>query len=171
MPASSSTLIRSDTTPDEASDFGIASTLLPIRLVLLWGEALAGAVFLRQTSSPLHGPETLGDRLNEPETAFLPIAVGGRVEVVRLGAVAYVEHRAELPEIDRLRELGASAEPVAIELMTGETLEGELLALARPERSRLSDILNRGETFVSLATPGRTLYVNRDAMARVRGRG
>lgn len=170
MPASSSTLIRTDAAPDEASAFGIASTLLPIRLVLLWGEALAGAVFLRQTSSPLHGPETLGDRLNEPESAFLPIAVGGRVEVVRLGAVAYVEHRAELPEIDRLRELGAAAEPVAIELMTGETLEGKLLALAPPERSRLSDILNRGETFVPLAAPGRTLYVNRDAIARARGR-
>jgi hypothetical protein len=55
--------------------------------------------------------------------------------------------------------------------MTGEVLEEELLALAPPERCRLSDILNRGETFVPLAAPGRTLYVHRDAMARIRGRG
>ena len=156
--------------PEEPAGFGIASTLLPVRLVLQWGESVSGALFLRKAPSPQREPETVGARLNEPDAQFLPFAAAGRVELVRLAAVAYLEHAGELPEVARLRELGAAAEPVEIELLTGETVEGELLAIARPDRRRLSDLLNRGETFLPLVSSGRVLFVNRDAMARVRGR-
>jgi hypothetical protein len=69
-----------------------------------------------------------------------------------------VEHPGELPEIARLRALGAAAHPVEVELTTGELLHGELLAIAPPDRRRLSDLLNRGETFLPLVDAGRTFY-------------
>lgn len=165
-----SSITQFPTEPAAPAPFGIASSLLPVRLVFQWGEGLTGALFLRKTASPQREAETVGERLNEPDTQFLPFAAAGRVELVRLAALAFLEHPDELPEIARLRELGAAAEPVEIELMTGETLEGELLAMAPPDRRRLSDLLNQGETFLPLVSSGRTLYVNRDAMARVRGR-
>jgi hypothetical protein len=170
MSHSSTALIPSERPPEELAAFGIASTLLPVRLFLQSGATAAGAVFLRKIPSADRETESLGARLNEPGVAFLPFAAGGRVELVRLAAVAYVELLDEAPEIARLHALGAATEPVEIELANGESLAGDLIAIAPPGRRRLSDLLNRGETFLPLAAPGRTLFVNRDAIVRVLGR-
>jgi hypothetical protein len=151
----------------------MAATLLAVRLVLQWGEGLAGVLHLRDTPSPSGEREGLGARLNEPGAPFLPFSPAGpgrRLELVHRNAVAYVEHPGELPEIARLRALGAAAHPVEVELTTGELLHGELLAIAPPDRRRLSDLLNQGETFLPLVDAGRTFYVHRDAVARVRDR-
>lgn len=160
-------------TTSERTAFGIASSRLPVRLVLEWGEAVAGVLHLRDTPAPSGEPEGLGARLNEPGAPFLPFSPAGPdrgLELVHRAAVAYVEHPGELPEVARLRELGAAAHAVEVELTTGELLRGELLAIGPPDRRRLSDLLNRGETFLPLADGERTLYVHRDAMARVRSR-
>lgn len=149
--------------------FEIASNLLPLRLVLQWGEARVGGLFLRETHTAHGEPESVGGRLNEPDTRFVPFSVHGSVELVRLGAVAYVEHLGELPEVVRLLETGAQSQEVAVELTTGEVIHGEILAHAPPERARLSDVLNQCEPFFPLLSQGSTLYVNRDAVAAVRG--
>lgn len=148
--------------------FEIESNLLPVRLVLQWGEALTGSLFLRDTPAPSGEPEGLGARLNERGTHFVPFDREGRVEFVRLGSVGYVEHPAELPEVRRLRELGARAEPVVLDLVTGELLRGGLLEIGPPEHRRLSDLLNRADRFLLLVTPDRTVYVARSAITRVR---
>lgn len=151
-----------------SNSYAIASNLLPVLLVLEWGEALTGNLFLRDTPSPSRDPENLGTRLNEPGTHFVPFERDGRVEFVRLGSVSYVEHPAELPEVRRLRELGARSEPVEVDLATGELLRGDLLDIAPPEHCRLSDLLNQADRFLLLASPGTTVYVARAAITRVR---
>ena len=172
MSASSTISTTSDRSVHRAPAFGISATLLPVRLVLQWGEGVAGCLHLRDTPSPSGEREGLGARLNEPEASFLPFSPAGPgrgVELVNRATVAYVEHPGLLPEVARLRELGAAVHRVEIELTTGETLRGDLLAVAPPDRSRLSDLLNRGEAFLPLEDGGRTLFVHRDAIARVRG--
>lgn len=173
MSASSTISTTSDLSAHRAPAFGIAATLLPVRLVFQWGEAVAGVLHLRDTPGPSGEREGLGARLNEPGAPFLPFSPAGagrRLQLVHRNAVAYVEHPGELPEIARLRALGAVAHAVEVDLTTGELLQGELLAIAPPDRRRLSDVLNQGETFLSLVDAGRTLYLHRDAVARVRSR-
>jgi hypothetical protein len=151
--------------------FGIVSNLLPVRLILLWGEGRAGALFLRDAHAPTGEPESVGARLNDPDTRFLPLSVHGVIELVRLGALACVECMGEPPEVTRLVENGARREPVSVELMTGEVIRGDLLAYAPPTRARLSDLLNQAERFFLLAREGRAVYVNREAVATVRAGG
>lgn len=171
MSASSSTSTTSDLGAPRGTAFGIASSLLPVRLIFLWGEAIDAALYLRDTASPSGDREGLGVRLNEPEVSFLPFSTESRTELVRVAAVAYVEHPDKLPEVTQLERLGAIAHPVETELMTGEILRGELLGFGSPDRPRLSDLLNSEDTFLPFLAGERTLYVNRDAMARVRGLG
>lgn len=151
-----------------ARSFGIVSNLVPVRLILMWGEARVGSLFLRELHTVSGEPESVGGRLNDPELRFVPFSVGGSVELVNLAAVACLEHEGELPEVSRLLETAAKREPVAIELMTGEVIHGELLAHAPPERARLSDLLNQGQRFFPLLSGDRTLYVNPDAVVAVR---
>ena len=87
---------------------------------------------------------------------------------MRIASVIYFECPPDLPEIAGLRAVGAQAEPVEIELVTGELARGALLCLAPPNRRRLSDLLNASDPFLLLIDARRALYVNRDAIARVR---
>lgn len=168
MSLSSSSSTASSRPAHAAPSFGIVSNLIPVRFILQWGEARPGGLFLRELHMATGQPESVGGRLNDPDVQFVPFSVHGTVELVRLGAVAYLEHLGELPEIERLLDTGARREAVAIELMTGELIRGELLAYAPPERARLSDVLNQPERFFPVLAQGRTLYVNRDAVTTVR---
>ncbi len=149
------------------SAFGIVSTPFAARLALRTGASLAGELLLRQTTTANHRDETLGARLNESGDAFLPLEVDGGVELVRLSSVAYLECPPDLPEVAGLKSLGAQAEAVEIELVTGELACGSLLCLAPPHRRRLSDLLNAADPFLLLVAAERTMYVNRDAIVRV----
>lgn len=62
----------------------------------------------------------------------------------------------------------AGAHPQELELTTGEQLRGDLLGFASRDRPRLSDLLNSGDAFLPLLAAGRTLYVNLEAIGRVR---
>ncbi len=115
--------------------------------------------------------ETLDDRLNDLSTSFLPAEVDGKMEMLHLSWIHYVELDAELPEIARLDQLGAMRENVAIRLVSGEELRGEVIYILPPERRRLSDLLNsRDWRFLLLVGDGKAYYVNRDAVASVRQR-
>lgn len=168
MSHSSSTSTVSDRPVDAAPPFGIASNLVPVRILLQWGEARTGALFLRELHTATGEPESVGGRLNDPELRFAPFSVHGTVELIRLDAVACLEYAGVLPEVERLLATGARRETVVVELMTGEVIRGEIVAHAPPERARLSDVLNGSERFLPMLSDDRTLYVNRDAIATVR---
>ena len=127
-------------------------------------------VFFLHTVSPhLFATETVADRLNDPDTRFLPSEVDGRTELIRLSSLSYVEVHGLAPEIGRLEEIGAARTPVELELDCGISLAGELVYEAPPTTNRVSDLLNaRATRFLLLATGERTLFVRRDAVSRVR---
>ncbi len=153
------------------SPFGIDASPLATRLALRTGASVAGELLLRRTTTATYSDETLGARLNESGDAFLPLDVGSGVELVRLSSVVYFECPPGLPEVDSLRGIGAQSELVEIELVNGEHARGALLCLAPPNRRRLSDLLNASDPFLLLVDSTRTLYVNRDAITRVRSLG
>lgn len=127
-------------------------------------------VFFVHTVSPhLFAAETVADRLNDPETSFLPCEAEGHTELVRLSSLCYVEIHGLAPEIERLEEIGAARTRVELELDCGDSLAGELVYETPPTTDRVSDLLNsRATRFVLLADGDRTLFVRRDAIARVR---
>jgi hypothetical protein len=125
--------------------------------------------FLHTVSPHLFAAETVADRLNDPEAVFLPCETGGRTELIRLSSLSYVEIHGLAPEIERLRETGAIRAKVELELDCGDSLTGELVYEAPPTTSRVSDLLNsRATRFLFLSAGERTLFVRRDAVARVR---
>ncbi len=126
-------------------------------------------VFFLHTVSPhLFATETVADRLNDPETSFLPCEVEGRTELVRLSSLSYVEIHGLAPEVERLQEIGAARTRVELELDCGDSLAGELVYEAPSTTDRVSDLLNsRATRFLLLASGDRTLFVRREAVARV----
>ena len=132
------------------------------------GRKSAATFFLHTVSPHLFATETVADRLNDPETSFLPCEIGGRTELIRLGGLSYVEIHGLAPEIERLEEIGAARSAVELALGCGETLSGELVYEAPVTTDRVSDLLNsRATRFLLLASKGRTLFVHRDAITRV----
>ena len=133
------------------------------------GRSSEVAFFVHTVSPHLFASETVADRLNDPETRFLPCEVAGRTELVRLSALSYVEIQGLVPEIERLEEIGAAHSDVELELDCGAALAGQLIYEAPPNTDRVSDLLNeRATRFLLLASGNRTLFVRRDAIARVR---
>jgi hypothetical protein len=141
---------------------------LPVRLHTTDGRAFGAEVFLH-TVGELGRPETLGDRLNDPHLRFLPCRIDGRVELVHLERLAWVEALAPLPEVAWLSEVGAVQQPVEVDLADGPTLQGTLVYSRPPGSQRVSDLLNAGEArFLLLLDGSRSLYVRRDQLLRVR---
>lgn len=125
--------------------------------------------FLHAVSRRRFDTETVADRLNDPETRFLPCEVEGRTELIRLSSLSYVEIHGMAPEMERLQETGGVRAKVELDLECGDSLAGELLYEAPPNTDRVSDLLNSfSNRFLLLASGERTLFVRRDAIARVR---
>ena len=133
------------------------------------GRAREIVFFLHTVSPHLFATETVADRLNDPDTRFLPCEIEGRTELIRLSSLSYVEVHGLAPEMERLQEIGAVHSDVELELDCGDSLAGEMLYEAPPNTDRVSDLLNsRATRFLLLAIGDRTLFVRRDAVSRVR---
>jgi len=142
---------------------------LAVRLVTLDGRGTESFVFLHTTSGRHRGPETLGERLGDGDTRFLPCETAGGVELVNLDQVAYLECARGLPEVTELDELSSFRAFAAVELQTGERLTGELRYRLPAFSCRVSDLLNAAEErFLLLTAPHHAWYVNRRAVMRVR---
>ena len=150
----------------------LAVTVKPVavRVTDSRGETLDAEIFLHADSGHHPGPETLGDRLNDPEGRFMPCRIDGEIQLLHLDRVAWVEQDDLASEAAELEEMEAGRTPAELILVTGETLRGDFLYLMPEERSRPSDALNRSTTpFLLLLTPTEaTRWVHRAAIARVR---
>jgi hypothetical protein len=136
---------------------------------VLWnGESMAISFYLRLASALGMGRETLGERLNDAGTRFLPCKTENRVEILNLNWISYIRVAGILPEIAQLEEIGAARQRAKVVLQSGYFLEGEFLCVLPTERSRLSDFLNLGsERFLLFLAPAAVLYINRDSIVRV----
>ena len=142
---------------------------IPTRLMDVRGEAINGLMFLHTVSDHGHQPETVRDRLNDPDSRFLPIQIDGKIELVQLAKVAYFEVRGNLPEIDALKAVGATVSGVTLLLTTGEELSGRLQYEARPGSNRVLDLLNSKDSrFLVLLDDERVLFVSRDSILRAK---
>ncbi len=149
-----------------SSELAVAVQRRNARLVSCDGSEEQVELFLHSTSSRGPRPETVLERLNALEGEFLPCEVQGRVVLFNLLWIAYVECPSEVRP-----DLGESEKRLKVEfdLVSGETLHGELPYVARPGRARVSDLLNStGDRFLRLVTGSMDRYVRREAILRVR---
>lgn len=139
-----------------------------LRIVDRKGAESRGAMFLH-TVGDGGRPESVDDRLNDPEARFVPIRFEHGVELLQLGWIAYAALAGRSPEVAASDSVGAQHAQVELELVSGERLAGELVYARPPGSARVSDLLNgKGERFLMLLTADETLFVNRDAIARAR---
>ncbi len=137
--------------------------------IILWSaEALAASFYLRLSSASGMGRETLGERLNDPGTRFIPCKVGDRIELLNLDWISFIRVEGQVPEIAQREELGAIRQSAKIAVQSGYLLEGELLYVLPHARARLSDLLNFStDRFLLFLAPAAVLYVNRESIVRV----
>lgn len=139
------------------------------RLVDAGGSSHEVVFFLHTVRKHDYRHESLADRLNDRAAGFVPCEIEGRVELVQIDWIAYVELEGRMPEFDRLVEEGAFRTEVEIDLVTDETLRGSLVYEAPIDNSRISDLLNsRAERFLALQGDGHSRLVRCGAIARLR---
>lgn len=150
------------------SEYALEVCRRPARLAGFDGSAAEALLFLRAASPRGPRSETVLERLNDLDGDFLPCELDGEMVLVNLSWIAYVEVDTG-PGDEQTAERGLRRAPVAIDLVSGETLDGELVYVAHPGRARVSDVLNAAsERFVRLAAPGCERYVRRAAILRAR---
>lgn len=136
--------------------------------VTFWnGKALSCSFYLRLAGAAANR-ETLGERLNDPQTRFLACKVDERVELVSLKAISFIRVAGTLPEVEAQEQLGAVRQPARVTLASGYSLTGEFLSIMPSARARLSDLLNLAdEQFLLFLGSNATLYLQRDSIVRV----
>jgi hypothetical protein len=147
------------------SELAVAIQRRKARLVGCDGSGAEVVLFLHSSSSRGPRPETVLERLNALEGEFLPCELQGSVVLINLLWVAYVEAAAEpLETQDGEKRIG-----IGLDLVSGESFQGELVYVPRPGRARVSDLLNSSsERFLKvLLSPSTVRYVRREAILRV----
>jgi hypothetical protein len=137
--------------------------------VILWsGESITTSFYLRMASAVVAGRETLGERLNDPATRFLPCKIEDKVELLNLKWISYIRVSGILPEVMQLEEVGAVRQRAQVVVQSGYVLEGEFLYVLPHTRCRVSDLLNTSDDrFLLFLAPAAALYLNRDTIVRV----
>ena len=130
------------------------------------GEPQAGAFFLRPKGA---GWESMGHRLEDPETKFIPVEFDGLMNFVNLNAIDYIEFfDRDQPDARRASDLGAIEIAAHLTMRTGEEMEGTLIHMVAPGRERLSDVLNDEGRFFIVMMGESVRFVRRARVARVR---
>jgi hypothetical protein len=137
--------------------------------VILWsGESITASFYLRLASASGVGRETLGERLNDPGTRFIPCKADERVELLNLDWISYIRVAGAIPEVAQREQLGATRQWARIAMQSGYLLEGQFLCVLPSARARLSDLLNVStERFLLFLAPAAALYINRKSIVRI----
>lgn len=148
------------------SDWG-TTTRVPAVVTLRSGDALPGHLHVLDDFHAGGGPETPLEMLNRPD-GFFPLTLDdGTAFFVSKAQVATVV--VEWPqEGDAVPETLGRKVALRVALSTGEEIEGEVVILAPPGRSRALDYLNQMEPFFQLETVRGPRLVNRDFVQVVR---
>ena len=148
--------------------YRIAVSRVQVTLISRTGSRRRVDIFLRMPQTQAKQQESLGDRLNHPDTRFIPVEIENTVELYSLTNIAYIEVSGALPEVEDIVNLGGSREPATVVLMDGHALEGDFIYARPHNQSRVSDLLNLGDDFMLLYDGELSRYINRNAIARVR---
>jgi DNA-binding response OmpR family regulator len=133
------------------------------------GATFEAALFLHLNAEAHDGPETVLDRLNDPDL-FLTLSIGGENPVLFLNKIQLVrtdvspeDHPPENAE--RLER--ASVERIRVQLINGEQLTGTVLIEAPTGRRRLSDFLNTQPGFLPLQGPEHIHLLHKRFISRI----
>jgi hypothetical protein len=132
-------------------------------------ETVEGFVFVAEFSEHTRGAERVGEILNHP-SAFLPVRdlrddriyLYNKASIVVLTVLEPNRREWEIEELEF-----SPAEKVDITLANGETLSGITYLDPRREQSRVSDLLNRPDSFVVLVREEGVTYVSKRFIVRV----
>ncbi len=149
-------------------DYAIDVTRTQIHLKTLDGEEIDATVFVHPVGHADYRPESVGDRLNDPDTRFIPCEINGVSQLVRLSSISYAVMTEPVPEVASLKTVGATLSQVELWLKSGDRLQGALIYEATRGEERVSDMLNRTSNRFLVLMDGQTTYfVLRDAVDRV----
>lgn len=119
------------------------------------GMSFQGTLSLHLNAEKHQGPETILDRLNDPNL-FIPLRVLGDVPVVFLNKIQIVRvdvsHEEGTP-VDLEHVVEADIQHIKVQLINGELLQGTVRIEGPSERWRLSDFLNTQPAFLPLIGP------------------
>ena len=160
--------------PESEPDLTVPVRPVPLTLWTIDGAKLDGKVFLRLHVESHAGPETVQDRLNDPDL-FLTIALPGdtpvvfvnKIQVIRVDVSEDEERPPENPE----SLVGVSIEAIRIQLINGEQLSGIVRIEGPAGKRRLSDFLNTQPAFVPLKGTDRLHLLHKRFIARVMPQG
>lgn len=167
--AQTGAVVRNRLAREMTFSYAIDVTRVPIRLRTLRGEDIEADVFVHPVGHADNRPESVGDRLNDLDTRFLPCEIDGEGQLVRLSSISYVVMSESPPEVESLQTVGATQSQVELWLRSNDRLRGFLLYEAERGEERVSDMLNRADRrFVVLIDGPTTYFVRREAIDRVR---
>jgi CheY-like chemotaxis protein len=133
------------------------------------GMTFQGTLSLHVNAETHQGPETVLDRLNDPNL-FLTLRVPGDVPVVFLNKIQIV--RVDVPPeegtyVDPEHVAEANIQPIKVQLINGEQLQGTVRIEGPAGRRRLSDFLNIQPAFLTLVGPERLHLLQKRFIARI----
>jgi CheY-like chemotaxis protein len=151
---------------------GDLSVPMQLAKATFWTEDKAsfeGTLFLHLTAETHDGPETILDRLNQPDL-FMVLGVAEEGPVVILNKAQIV--RVDLPPEAVQREANdptsvADVEHVRVRLINGDRLDGTVRVEGPVGRQRLSELLNAQPAFVPLQGPARLHLLQKRFISRV----
>jgi CheY-like chemotaxis protein len=169
-PAPAAEAAKSATKGREAE--GDLSVPMQLERATFWTEDEAtfeGSLFLHLSAESHDGPETVLDRLNEPDRFLVlsvaddsPVVLLNKIQIIRVdvpSGVGSPEAAALLPAID--------VERVRVQLINGERLDGTLRVEGPAGRHRLSDLLNDQPSFLPLQGPARLHLLQKRFISRI----
>jgi hypothetical protein len=145
------------------SDFSLPRTPVAAQLVLTYGGARAGQIYVMQRVPQHDGPETVLELLNRPEGffAFRP-AEDGEVLLISKAQTVSLSVDRQAPITDPTRLTAARMLGVEIIVTGGASVGGWASAELPQAHSRLLDYLNASpDMFFAIWSHTTTHYVNR----------
>jgi CheY-like chemotaxis protein len=160
--------------PEAQADLAIPVRPVPLAVWTIDGAKLEGRIFLRLHVETHAGPETVQDRLNDPDL-FLTVSLPGdtpllflnKIQVIRVDVSEEEERLPDVPE----SLVGVSIEPIRVQLINGEHLGGTVRIDGPTGKRRLSDFLNTQPAFLPLKGPDRLHFLHKRFIARVLPQG
>lgn len=133
------------------------------------GKSFEGTLSLHLNAENHPGAETVLDRLNDPNL-FLPLRVPGDLPVVFLNKIHIVRVDASLEEgtpADPEHAAETNTQPIKVQLVNGEQLQGTVRIEGPSGRRRLSDFLNTQPSFLPLVGPERLHLLHKRFIVRI----
>jgi hypothetical protein len=141
------------------SSLAVEKTKKQVTLFLSDQSRETGYVFLSPYSQTGVGRQTVLEVLTGRDP-FLPFETrAGQLVFVNQDQIVWAAHFLDEDEIKRLP---AQARSVTVTLTDGKRLRGTLLVEAPEERSRLSDLVNHLDAFLTLRDAKREVLINLD---------